>query len=427
MLRFFSIFVALVFFGFALVGGDLGAKSALTGQRTLSFNTGYFTEGSNLSWSNSNAALSDFFQEMQQGHGAFFDWVAESNWAQRNRGWWLFLDGVVLNCALSSTFSTVYHEFSHWSRDKAFGYQEPYFLFGNNLDYAGINVLGFFIRQITTPCQSAACGPGKKIAFMSPMLASTPLSRFVAPTDMGGLLISAAGVNNQMRLAEDFSDMAYEKRGHLLDLMPYIENKLSSFTYPLTDSGGNDMRAVLNKYKQLGLKNIKKTHLDQSNIYSFFFSGSTYSYVLSWWNYVASGDGRVKPLEVCGFRVPDVSAYFVDDGISYRVKSAYRFDDSFYVWGAIEFIGRGHSGAEGSLGFKKTFDQAGGLTLASAIWLGHGLNANLSLRMPIKKRFFVEGLVEHFNFNSYYGQRNIPSLENGNKANAFSIRAGVTY
>ena len=390
-------------------------------ERSISFNSGYLTSLEERSVSNSNVAWSQFSQEIQMAQNKGFDSLKGTAWGKKNPGWLLWLNGIVLNAWVTQAQMTTYHETGHWSRMRAYGASEPYFT--SFWDMEASNPALLFLEQMIAPfMHHAATVYGTKRDFKAD-IPDTPANK-----ERLSYMASAAGVNNSMRFADDMAERSYANQGHIMDVMPYMRGKLETVFYDVDykATSGNDMVGLLNYYKYRGW-DITKGNIDLANYLSFFLSAPTYGYVLAWYNQIVNGDGRVKPLELWGIRAPEVSAYYIDAGISYRIKTGYRIDPTFHLWGAVEFVAQGGSGAEGSLGFEKRFRSLADLSFGGSVYFGRAWTGEIHARVPLPMNLFLEGAAEYAHLKSFYGQRNVASLESGEAAWAFYLRGGWRY
>ena len=188
----------------------LSSFSALYGaeepplKRTLSFNSGYLTGVSNYAFSNSNRALSDFYDEMGMGYAAVFDALAETSWLNRNH-WCLGFINLPINLYLSVIQNTGYHEFGHFTRFRAFGYDARF----ENSRRPGWengfkNPFSFTASLLTQPIALVEESATKGNSLWSPHEQIDRLDQFI--------ITSAAGINNQMRFSGDLSNKLYRYR-----------------------------------------------------------------------------------------------------------------------------------------------------------------------------------------------------------------------
>ena len=172
---------------------------------------------------------------------------------------------------------------------------------------------------------------------------------------------------------------------------------------------------------------VTKNNLNLAAQLSFFCSASTYAYLIGWGRFLKKGRSKVKPLEIGGFRLPDVETYFCAQGVSYKIISGYRLTKHVNFPISVEFIGKGEKGSEISLGSHVHIPSADNLEISAYVLFGRALGGGGRLRIHFEDIAFIEGVAETMHYKSYYGQRNIPTLKNSLRSTAFLIRAGVMY
>lgn len=111
------------------------------------------------------------------------------------------------------------------------------------------------------------------------------------------------------------------------------------------------------------------------------------------------------PLELWGFRVPDTSIYLTSRGISYRIKSGYRFNETTNVIFGVEFIGKGNHHAEAILGGCKVFEKFNGFGITAVTTFGKKFNMDISCNIPLVRQFFINAGYSTYNARSLYGER----------------------
>jgi hypothetical protein len=253
-------------------------------ERTFSINTGYFTPMHNRALSNSNRGLSFFFQEVQMGYGALFDWIRGEDSSTTRRVLMALLN-IIPNMHVSLMIDLAYHEAGHARAAQAFGCDYHFDLPGSKSP-----IVYFFkvlVHGTDTPyVRPIGIGESDVKSVFGP-LPERPVvfnpsgidrDRFVDTAYLTGV---AAGVNNAMRLVGDLSDNNYHKKGHIADAVTYVFGKTNSWMYPGVDGG--DMAVLLSLYRRQDLY-YNKEDFDNSNKIALFASASTYSYLWSWVN-----------------------------------------------------------------------------------------------------------------------------------------------
>lgn len=433
----------------------------LEGKRTISFSLGYLTGLDNLHMGNSNTALSGFFQELEQGYGAVFDWVSSYLSSKTGRSILSVFETFVLTYVRLPAIITSYHEFGHFSRWKAGGadpyFSKPFADTKNIFKYVGL-YLGFGIHdglfyhyfsrangQTTRgeatflPASrfqgvSAATEKAMRQAFAKDGKSGVDKYIRVHKTDPDvkryensendeDIMTTAAGVNNTMRLGGDLSDALWHAKGHVASSVLYGRLKTNMWSYPLRD--GSDPNFLIKDYAQKGITLTKKD-MNRGNALALFLSASTWAYAWGWVDFVRNGNTVVPRAEVFGVRLPDVENYFLIEGMSYKVKTGYRWKD-LYIPLECEFVTIGAKGCEVTVGGEYTFPQLQNLSIGGHVRFGRAFDWDITLRQPIAKRFFIEGTVEHHSLKGFNGQRNIATLEKDVKAMTVLLRAGWIY
>ena len=354
-------------------------------------------------------AMSHFFQEIYMAQGAVLDTISNTWWGQRN-GHLTFLVELPFNIWISFVQTLAYHEIGRYSRFKAFGFDAAFKVgvLGKKTYY---NPFSFTAGLLVNPWDLAISFPRGRV--FEPEGAHELSHRYRD----GAFIMAMAGLNNIMRFAGDLSDGVYDGRAHPSEFLGYLLCKLAGTIYP---------RKLLKGLYRLNALPVSKGDITRANVAAFALSGSTYSYILSLFRPFPI-DREVTPLEVYGVRVPDLETYFMTEGISYKLKTGFRWSHSLSFPIALEFVGNGTPGYEVTLGVHKHFEEFFDMSLGVNVMVGRGFDWDIHLRLPIEEIFFVEGLVEKMGLKSYYGERNIPTLEHGHHAYSFLIRAGLTY
>lgn len=387
----------------------LSHPHSLQGTRTISFSSGYLTFLKDLRFSNSNTALSEFYQELSQAYGALFGFTSNALHSPGIRAlagagelWfaWYRANGII----------TSYHEFGHFTRFKAMGWEDVWF----QTPYQTDNIFAFTFYCLTHFSVSASTAANAQTV-------STHL-----PQIDQEILSSAAGVNNSMRLASDLSNALWEGRQSITSIMIYGKGKTDLWKYPLGSSSGNDVNSMLTNYRAKGMR-ITKAHMDQSNKIALFCSASTYAYMLGWLNFIHKGHTAVPRPELAGIRLPDVEAYCLVEGLSTKIQTGFRHKN-FYLPVSVEWLTHGEKGYEISMGAQQTLKRGYGITLGGTLRFGRAFDWDAIVRMPFaQKEAFIEARVEKHSLKSFHGQRNMATTTKGPSAMTFLLRIGAYY
>ncbi len=111
------------------------------------------------------------------------------------------------------------------------------------------------------------------------------------------------------------------------------------------------------------------------------------------------------PLQYKGFIFPDVFPCITTRGISYRIKSAYRYSDDLTFGFGIEFIAYGKSTQELIFGINTKLIKDTRLDL-STVFGKYGVNIEITYIIPIVKNFNINLDFDLHSTKSLYGERN---------------------
>lgn len=360
--------------------------------RTLSFDSGYIFSlvhagDDGVHALETNRALADFGVELLQAHGFLYDQLAHTSLFEESalfRGALLKFD-FLLNAYLSMTYLVAYHEQGHSARVSSRG------LGGASFDGPN-NFFGYWISR-----------------FKEPFSGATYFSE-VGMTLDDSIIIDGAGLNNEMRFSGQLADQMYFNKGHVTDWTPYVLGKLSSLTYGRGDEEGNDLSSILSSY---GVKHydISREDIDAGNILSLALSASTWRYGFGILQYLGINQTRLEAWEIYGVRLPDLEMYLNKRGLSYKIKSGYRVDSNFVIPFAVEFIAKGDTQLEATLGIRKRFKALPMWSFGADVRVGEGIGSCLHVAMRPHEHFqFMVGM-EQYHEKTLHGERNMPTFK----------------
>ncbi len=329
---------------------------------------------------------------------------------------------------VSLAFEVAYHELGHATRVGAYGYN---YTFGGTLTDATVEENGFFQLYgrlllsggLLSKTASVHTDAAKFEPAEGKNLSGRELARYLAKED---LIIVAAGVNNQMAFAERVADEAYEDDGHWTFALAYLRGKLWSIAYG-DDAPRYDMDRVFRSYGQLGIT-ASRSQANTANLLALLASGSTYRYSRGLYSYLRDGShGPIGAYEFHKIRVPETSAYLTSRGISYKVKSGYRFQDGVLLHAGLEFVAHGDHSAEGTLGLAKKVERLRNVKLRGNVILGRGIGAEINASLPLNNASSVGVGLGHYSSKTLYGERNVPSLEHGPSSTSLWVTMSLHY
>ncbi len=132
-----------------------------------------------------------------------------------------------------------------------------------------------------------------------------------------GLYVDVAGLNNEMRMAQEVSNLIWENQGHQMYASSYFIGKYSAFGYvgwlnsQIEEGkveGGNDVANILRGYNNRGFS-IDKEDLQIGSITSLLLSATTWSFVYSAITEIPKGSFVVHAPVWKGWRLPDLNFY----------------------------------------------------------------------------------------------------------------------
>jgi hypothetical protein len=435
-----KIFFSAVLLSFVSVLGEDSLKepekpSLFTQNRKLSFSSSY------LDWANSNRAIGEFMGEVMDIYGFVYEGLERVLGLEVGPATFLydafwnadFIISFVIPSwkgVLNDHINTTYHEFGHFSRSRAHGGKPKFNLPNDTYDSFFSFFKGYFNGK---PSDDSVVR-----ASVSPNITFSKNDE---------LLFYAAGLNNQTALAEHMSDKAYFQGIHPFTLGMYWRAKLSTLSYinsfggkridldnpadrdesiPQKDVDGDDVISILSVYRDLN-RNVKAADIEYATKMAFFTSGSLYAYLWSIAKIQSDRAYKMKPFELWGIRAPDTSAYWMPQGISYKITSGYRYDQTWVFPVAFEFVQKGDTAYEVTLGAHKTFSQWNNSSVrADVIISDQGeMGGKVYIEYSPFDYTYIGFGVESYNPKTLHGARNTP--KNEARSNEFWVQVGLKY
>lgn len=264
----------------------------------------------------------------------------------------------------------------------------------------------------------------------------------------------AGGMNNQAILASAIEDQALLQNGYyVFDILALSYNKLMPALYPTEDIQNDLKNAHLFTNNHLDLMQLMndhgsiKRHYRMKNIIpdysaemsttgcllSLALSGSTYQGFYNIYNYISNGQLFTKAFNYNGFYLPNTSFFFTSQGLSLRFKAAYQWDPNLLLMATYELVYKGKSVHECKLSAYKTIPQLANLQVYAGILMSSGTQeslaaqGNIGIKFPINNNFNIEAAYYLWNKNTLDGERNIPTVENGNFDHEIMIGVSAEY
>jgi hypothetical protein len=310
-----------------------------------------------------------------------------------------------------------YHEFGHGTRIAAAGYEPIYYYVGSFTNKGGWDgpYTNYFMYFISGLFSSKSGGVTSSLGNSVVGGAGVP-NYWWAVGSMGGM-------NNEMYFAEILEDDIYYNGGHLTYAAFYYEGKLAAYDYVQATKGGafgstliGDIGNIIGYYNSKGY-GIGLSTIETASLISLILSSSTYSLLYSGYNFAVNGDPTVRGFEIYNFRIPDINLYLTSKGLSYQIKSAYRYKDVTFPI-SLEMVFAGGFGMDLGFGIRKEYTKGNGqkLILQGGAILNipevTGIGLNGYAKWVSKKNAYALGLFLH-NLNNFEGERHITNLAFG--------------
>ena len=428
-IRIFSISILII--AYLMLNTENILAQSLTSQRTLSFDSRYIIQGY------SNKAVGQFGIELVNLTTIPADLIIRPATSSTKGGKkFLFYDsrqlrnvanGLLLfagSIFLSNSFTFAYHEYGHGTRVAAVGFK-PFYGHGAIATDADLNAalsgsvktyddfLSFYLSSLFNI-------GGFTIAFPENTL-FTPLTDEVNNNGWYGL-VQTGGLNNEMLFSEFIEDELYRNGGHIGFLIPYINGKLAARNYESGLGVFNDVTNIVNYYQGQGY-NIDNDKIGNGSKVSLFTSALSYQFVYQFVRMFSGKSSRFHPWEFRGLELPNTLFYMNRDGLSYKIRSGYRFGEWRFPF-AVEYGFEGEKRTEFTFGAEKGFEK---ITAAFEAIIGKRLDLALDVSYRQSKWLMLSGGYALYDKRNLHGERLIPSLEHGSVYHDFYLRASLTY
>lgn len=387
--------------------GSNGDENNTSTKDTITFSSAYFES------QYTNKQLANFYLELVRGMARVEDFLANNfDGEEKTAARWCARTLYILFIHRAS--NTAYHEIGHGLKVKAYGKDFQLTEHSDNGDFKkDQNFFKFFAKKMGN-FSRAACRHEKGLK------------------DEEELVIAAAGMNNETYIAERIS-RDFHDRGRLsfAESFAYFYGKLSPVAYALSKSSkneeadalsGDDPVAVGGYYKKLGIS-ATKNDIALGGLVSTLLSCTTYSIVKS----AFSSDKYATPISFYNFQGPDMFSYVTSKGISYRIVSAYKYqDDLKFLFGA-EHVFHGKSTTEIYLGIDTTLDSSFYNTnLKVVTTFCNGFNLEAACSIPVIDSLSLNVEAGTYSCKSMLGERHSKNMKDG-KGRSTDIAVSISY
>ncbi len=387
---------------------------------TISFNSSYFPD------QNSNRAINEFMIEFSQGYGNLFSAIDKESGLSLGAGTFMFdaVFGGLVNAFVQIQVAVAAYDFGLDSRFRSLrGKKEFEGGYSNFFSFFGSRLGKIF------------SDPFPEIFSIKRQLADVKITDEIVFSDddnqkyKQAMSLMMGGVNNLTYMGDLLVEKAYLHDVHPYTFASHLYSKLLFALGALHEhkiGSGDHLDMIAQLYSASG-KSIEKKDMSTAAFVSMLASGSLYSYMWSLHQLKENRSARMKPFEFWGIKVPDTSAYLMSQGISYKVSSGYRYDETLVFPVAFEFVAKGDKAYEATLGFYKEFPQLnhtsikGDLIISDKGEMGGKLYVEYS---PIEYAYVGVG-IESYNPKTLHGERNIPEFKD--RYNELWLQVGVKY
>ena len=297
---------------------------------------------------------------------------------------------------INHAFYTAYHEIGHGLRMKAYGQN---FMLTKSDDYGAFkkdeNFFKYFVKELTS-FSRAGCRCETRLG------------------NKEELVVSAGGMNNETYMTERISEGLHNRnRLSFNESFAYFYGRLAPVIYALSkeDKGynlGDDPVAVQHYYKQLGIS-AKKNDIALAGVISTLLSGTTYSIG----KYAFSSDKYATPISFYNFQAPDVFSYITSKGISYKLNSAYKYQDNIKFLFGVEHVFHGKSTTEAHLGIDFTLSSLHNTNMKVVTTFGQGFDLEAICSVPVTDYLSVNVEAGTYSTKSLLGERHARKLDKG--------------
>ena len=325
---------------------------------------------------------------------------------------------------LSSSFTFAYHEYGHGTRAAAVGFK-PFYGHGSINTEADINaVLSGSIKtydNFLSFYRASLFNTGGFTFAIPEKTLFTPLTDELNNNGWDGLLLTG-GLNNEMLFTEFIEDELYGNSGHIGFMLPYLSGKLSAQSYGTGTGVFNDLTNIVNFYDRRGY-NIDSDMITNASVVSFWGSAMSYQLIYQFFRTLAGKSSRFTPWQYRGFQLPNTSFYMNRAGLSYKIRSGYRWQEWRFPF-ALEHVFEGEKRTELSFGAEKSFGKTTPMIEAT---IGKRLELTLDMSYRQNRWLMFTGGYALYDQRNLHGERFIPSLENGPTYHEFYLKTSVIY
>ena len=314
--------------------------------------------------------------------------------------------------------SNSYHEWGHFSRDRALGGTTSVIYSGNCAPVQCNNVVGYksFFEWALKDISSFGGNAGMQSIGAS-------YSGNASGGNAISALMSGGGLNNDSSLSEQFDeDLFLSEHSSVFNAAWQYHSRSRIRSY---GSPGGDISSAVLVYNSTGVTDTLTVNKVQKANSVSILSGSNISSLYSLYGYVMNGATAYSPFMVGDFLVPNQANYFSTRGITRKIQSGYAYAPNTKLVFGMEYVELGQNFNEYNFGVNHNWDswQAyGKLTVSEKGYL----NAEFYLSKKLTQNLKLGAYLAQWDSRSLLGERNSLKLS-ANTTNQGGLRISYLY
>ena len=387
-------------------------KSKEDSQDTITLDSGYVSANKT-----DNYSFKLFAVEGQRAYNRLFEvidrhYVNDTN--ALTRVGFLLGSSFIVSTSLNA-IPTTFHEWGHFTRDRALGGTTSNIHSGKELSHVGgdTTFFGYLMSSQKAIGQSA-------------YVSYSDSSSYIGNSGGGKAvesIVYGAGLNNETALAEHFDEeFFFDERPTLFTSLWQMKSRSGPSLYR---NIGGDIDLAVSAYNSTGVtSSLTADKLRAVNVYSLL-SGSNISALMAAYNYTIHGSTNYRPLMWSNFLVPNQANYFSTRGITRKIQSGYAYaQNTKFVFG-LEYVELGQSFTEYNFGLNHNWDSWQAFGKFTFSEKGY-LNTEFNLSKKITQNLKLGAYLAQWDSRSLLGERNSLKLS-ANTTTQGGLRISYLY
>lgn len=310
---------------------------------------------------------------------------------------------------------TAYHEWGHFSRDRALGGTTSFIHSGTGISYTtgDTNFFNYLLNSQKAIGQDASVNYSDSNMYVGNSAGGKALTS----------LAFGAGLNNESALAEHVDqEFFFDERPTTFISLWQLKSRTGIALYPKTDG---DVNLAVTDYNAYAVtSSLTASKVKTANVYSLL-SGSNISSLMAVYNYTTDGATSYKPLMWGDLLIPNQANYFSTRGITRKIQSGYAYSpQTKFVFG-LEYVELGQSFKEYNFGVNHKWNKWQGYAKLTVSEKGY-LNTELNVSKKLTHNLRVAAYIAQWDSRSLLGERNSLKLS-ANTTNQGGLRISYLY